>query len=202
MEFNKGDKVQVANKQLKTYGRIGTVYLSSHQTVQVNVNGVMLTYKKRNLKLISNANTNNNKGDSDMLMGNYRVCKIKFIEGVNTKCEYYYALYDNNIRSGDHVVVKSAHNGFGLAVITEIVPDHCIEQEMVDFCNGGREVVTWFDMSSYEERVENRKKAKQIKADMDKKVKEMQELVLYEMMAEKNPELKQMLDTYKELTKC
>ena len=34
---------------------------------------------------------------------------------------------------------------------------------------------------------------------MDKKMKEMQELALYEMMAEKSPELKEMLDNYKAL---
>ena len=134
-----------------------------------------------------------------MLMGKYTVCKIRFIEGSNTSKDYDYALYDNNLRVGDHVVVKSANHGFGLAKITEIVSDDCVTQAMLDYCNAGREVVSGFDMSAYEERLEKRKIAKQLKADMNKKMKEMQELAMFEMMAEKNPELKEMLDKYKEL---
>ena len=74
-----------------------------------------------------------------------------------------------------------------------------VTQTMRDYCNEGREIVSKFDMCSYEERVAKRKQAKQLKADMNKKMKEMQELAMFEMMAKENPELKEMLDAYKEL---
>jgi hypothetical protein len=149
--------------------------------------------------LHSNENTYNKKGENNMLMGNYTVCKIKFIEGVNTNKEYHYALYDDNIYIDDYVVVKSANHGFGIARVVDIIPDGCVTQAMRDYCNEGREIVSRFDMCAYEDRVEKRKMAKQLKADMDKKMKEMQELAMFEMMAKENPELKEMLDKYKEL---
>ena len=83
--------------------------------------------------------------------------------------------------------------------MVDIIPDCDVTQSMRDYCNEGREVIAKFDMFAYEERVKKRKKAKQLKADMNKKMKEMQELAMFEMMAEKNPELKEMLDAYKEL---
>lgn len=206
MPFQRGDKVKVINKSLKTYGRIGTVCFVSgfkgHPTIQVDFGDVTLTYKKRNVqKITSEQEIQNNKGDNDMLMGNYTVCKIRFIEGTNTNSEHYYALYDDNICVDDYVVVKSANHGLGLAIITNIIPDGCVEQKMRDCCNEGREVVSAFNMDAYNERVKNRKKARDLKKEMDKKMKEMQELAMFEMMAEKNPELKEMLEAYKELIK-
>lgn len=204
MAFKAGDKIKVVNKSLKTYGCIGTVVgdFTSGQTLQVCIGDTVLTYKKRNIqKVTSDFELKNNEGDSNMLMGNYEIAKIKFIEGTNTNTEYHYALYDESFIIGDHVVVKSANHGLGLAVITDIIHDSCVTQAMRDYCNEGREIVSKFDISAYELRVEKRKAAKQLKADMNKKMKEMQELAMFEMMAKENPELKEMLDAYKELIK-
>lgn len=205
--FQKGDRVKVTRKGLKTTGLTGTVHAVSRRqngTVTVDVripSWGIISYNSRSLKLEKD-NTKNieiNKGENDMLMGNYKVCKVKFVEGANTSKEYYYAFYDNNITFDDYVVVKSANHGFGIARVTEIIPDVCITQSMRDYCNEGREVVSIFDMSAYEQRIERRKQAKQLKSEMNRKMKEMQELAMFELMAEKNPELKEMLDTYKEL---
>jgi len=204
--FKKGDKVKVIKQGLKTTGLTGTVhdFYRSGRVITVAVEipkWGTLTYNSKNLKLDDN-NTNNietNEGENNMLMGNYTVCKVKFIEGANVNKEYHYALYDDNICIDDYVVVKSAHHGFALARVADIIPNAYVTQTMRDYCNEGREIISKFDMWSYEERVEKRKQAKQLKADMDKKMKEMQELAMFEMMAEKNPELKEMLDKYKEL---
>lgn len=194
MVFKKGDEVFVRKPGLYTTGKTGVVEGVCGSLVSVYIVGYgSLNYNPGSLKL------NKNKGEGNMLMGKYTVCKIRFIEGSNTSKDYDCALFDNNLGVGDHVVVKSANHGFGLAKITEIVSDDCVTQAMLDYCNAGREVVSGFDMSAYEERLEKRKIAKQLKADMNKKMKEMQELAMFEMMAEKNPELKDMLDKYKEL---
>lgn len=207
MAFQKGDMVKVINKNLETYGRIGTV-ASNHtvgQTLQVSLGAIVLTYKKSNLQKITSEseieNNTNDKGEINMFMGNYQVAVIQFIEGSNTNNEYHYALYDESILPGDHVVVKTAHHGMGIAKIINIIADEYVTQKMRDYCNCGREVISKFDMNAYNERIEKRKMAKSLKIEMDKKVKEMQELTMFEMMAEKNPELKMMLDTYKELIK-
>ena len=211
MTFHEGDIVKVKKSGLWSTGRKGTVIKVTQTRVDVSFGdgyyGKMLTFKPSSLQLLflnPNNDTyeyknNNIKGENNMLMGKFHVAKIKFIEGTNTSREYHYALYDTNIVGGDYVVVKSANHGMGIAQVMEVIPECYVTQAMLDYCNEGREVISVFDMSAYEERVEKRKKAKQLKADMNKKMKEMQELAMFEMMAKENPELKKMLDVYKEL---
>ena len=54
-------------------------------------------------------------------------------------------------------------------------------------------------MTKYNERKEKAQKISTLKGQMDKKVKELQGVVLYELMAKDSPELKEMLDEYKQL---
>ena len=62
------------------------------------------------------------------------------------------------------------------------------------------EVIAYVDTSAYEERVAKRKEATELKKKMDQVIKQMDESNKYEMYAERNPELKDMLETYKKLT--
>ena len=55
-------------------------------------------------------------------------------------------------------------------------------------------------MEAFYERQEKRKALAQLKTDMDKKVKELQETAIYELLAEKDPALALMLEQYKQLT--
>lgn len=214
MTFHEGDIVKVKKSGLWSTGKKGTVVKATSKRVDVSFESgfysKVLTLNPLSLELLFlnpngdiYENKNNNiKGEKNMLMGNYsKICTIKFIEGTNTNREYYYACYDDNIGLDDYVVVKSANHGFGLAKVVDVIGDADINQMMRDYCNEGREIISKFDMKTYEDRVEKRKKAKQLKADMNKKMKEMQELAMFEMMAKENPELKEMLDAYKELIK-
>lgn len=54
-------------------------------------------------------------------------------------------------------------------------------------------------MTKYNERKEKAQKISTLKGQMDKKVKELQGVALYELMAKDSPELKEMLDEYKQL---
>lgn len=54
-------------------------------------------------------------------------------------------------------------------------------------------------MIKYNERKEKAQKISTLKGQMDKKVKELQGVALYELMAKDSPELKEMLDEYKQL---
>lgn len=56
-----------------------------------------------------------------------------------------------------------------------------------------------YDMSAYHKRIDNRQRALQLKKEMDKKVKELQGLALYRVIAENSPELKVMLSEYEKL---
>lgn len=58
-------------------------------------------------------------------------------------------------------------------------------------------VVCKVDMSSYIDEIERAKQLKAMKAALDKEKKRLESMVTYELIAEKNPEFKTMLDAFK-----
>lgn len=62
------------------------------------------------------------------------------------------------------------------------------------------EVKCKFDLSAYEKRVKNRAEADKLRKKMDEEIKKMDKLNKYEMYADKNPALKEMLEQFKRLS--
>lgn len=195
-KFKKGDRVRIVS-HCQSYGWCGMVthifqgYWNNYISVKLD-NGITNSYKEESLVL---ANEKNNiiKGDNNMLVGNYKIAMVKFVQGTNTTKGYAFALYDNDITVGDLVLCDTS-NGYNVAKVEEIISKSDYEGTTVT-----KEIICKVDFTNFENRKENRAKAVKLKVDMDKKIKEMQELTLYEMMAEKCPELKEMLDIYKDL---
>lgn len=125
---------------------------------------------------------------------NFMVAGVKFLEGSNKDKEYFYALFeDYNV--GDLVVVQTGHHGLALAEISSL---GWTDKERVK-CS--REIISRVDMNAFYNRQEKRKALAQLKKDMDKKVKELQETALYELLAQSDPTLADMLEQYKSLTR-
>ena len=82
-----------------------------------------------------------------------------------------------------------------IAKIIEVNPPG-VKQKSVRY---GREIIAKVDFTAYEERQEKRERLIKLKNQMDAKVHELQKNAIYEMFAEKDPAMKQMLDEYKEL---
>lgn len=188
--FKYNDKVKVKNPKLLTYNLVGIVNTAGYDGCYVKLeNGSCLYYLNKNLELYKE-----NQGEQKMaITGDFKVAKIKFLEGSNTTTTYEYALFDD-YSVGTYVVVKSAHHGFGVAKIVEI-----ISKEQATTKKFEREIVTAFDMETYETRKKNRAKIQELNNRMDKRFQELNKLALFEMMAEKDAELKGMLDEYKSL---
>lgn len=129
------------------------------------------------------------------LTGYKQVAAIK--QGYST---YYYAIYDDGRKyyPGDSVIVSGAASGT-VHTIDEIIDPEEAASRMGNK-NITAEIISYVDTSAYEERVEKRKAAVELKKKMDQVIKQMDENHKYEMYAERNPELKAMLDTYKKLT--
>ena len=109
---------------------------------------------------------------------------------------YYFAIYDDGRKynPGDKVLVT--HNN-QIQTINDVLDlDEAKKRYAGDLT---AEIIAYVDTSAYEERVEKRKAAEKLKKDMDKVIKQMEENNKYEMYAERNPKLKEMLDTYKKL---
>ena len=190
MAFKYNDRVRVKNSKLKTYNFVGVVSTAGYSGCYVRLeNGTCLYYKNQNIELYKE----NQKENTMAITGDFKVAKIKFLEGSNTTTTYEYALFDD-YSVGTYVVVKSAHHGFGVAKIVEI-----ISQEHATTKKFEREIVTSFDMETYETRKKNRAKIQELNNRMDKRFQELNKIALFEMMAEKDPELKNMLDEYKNL---
>lgn len=112
--------------------------------------------------------------------------------------DYHFAIYEDgtDYQPGDMVKV-SGGNGFD--VIKEIItPEEAHERFKKNIT---AEVICKVDTTAYDERVRKRKEAAEIKKEMDKVIKQMDERMKYEIYAEENPELKDMLRKYMELTK-
>ncbi len=115
--------------------------------------------------------------------------------GVKNEKEYTFRTYDE-VEIGDKVVVNTRH---GLAVATiQGFPEESVAVARSKF-QSLAEVVCRVDMTAFNERKEKAEKASAIKAEMDCKVKQMQEDAVYEMFAEKDPQLAELLKQYKEL---
>ena len=190
MAFKYNDKVRVKNSKLKTYNFVGVVSTVGYSGCYVKLeNGTCLYYQNRNLELYKE----NQKENTMEITGDFKVAKVKFLEGSNTNTTYEYALFDD-YDVGTYVVVKSAPHGFGVAKIVEI-----ISKEQATTKKFEREIVTTFDMETYETRKKNRSRIQELNSRMDKRFQELNKIALFEMMAEKDPELKNMLDEYKNL---
>lgn len=125
------------------------------------------------------------------LTGYKQVAVIK--QGYGT---YHFAIYDDGYeyKAGDSVVVSGNNQ---IQTIDEIItPEEAAERFGKSLT---AEVICPVNLSAYKDRVEKRKAADKLKKSMDKIIKEMDENSKYDMYAERNPELKEMLETYKTL---
>lgn len=109
---------------------------------------------------------------------------------------YHFAIYDDgyDYKAGDSVFVSGNNQ---IQTIDEIItPEEAAERFGKALT---AEVICPVDLSAYKARSEKRKAADKLKKSMDKIIKEMDENSKYDMYAERNPELKEMLETYKTL---
>ena len=136
-----------------------------------------------------------NTYNTNAYKGKFRVVTIQFLD--NDKYEINYRLYDDGFeyKEGDMVVVKSAHHGWTIAKIKFI-----FDEDSSVTADENREIICPIDTSKFLERDQKAKEISKLKREMDKKVKELQGIALYEVMAQHSPELRDMLIQFKELT--
>lgn len=121
--------------------------------------------------------------------------KVAVIEYNNT-LDLHYALYDEDIKAGDHVLVTGKLSSQIKQIKNIITLDEARETYKDDIIE---EVKCKVDLSAYDQRVKNRIKAAELRKEMDKKIAEMDEMNKYTVYADRNPELAKMLEEYKEL---
>lgn len=129
--------------------------------------------------------------ESNIMEGNYRIAQVRFLEGNNTDKLYNYACYDLSIVEGDVCVVMSEHHGMGIARVVAIGPK---TEETIT-----REIICKCDFSAYTRRVHTRKRMAELMNLMNGRAAEMQQIAVFKMLAEKDPDMQGLLSEYQEL---
>ena len=122
---------------------------------------------------------------------NYNPIIINFISGSNTDVPYTYAAYED-YNEDDYVVVHTGHHVMAIAKIKAMGT----EDDNVEY---GREIICKIDMITYNYRKARAKRKAELKGKMEAKVRELREMALFEMLAEKDAGLSEMLKEFKEL---
>lgn len=114
------------------------------------------------------------------------------------KRDYYFAIYEDGTKYavGDTVYV-SGNGSDRIVTIKDFVTPDFIEENIPKGITA--EVICKINTAAYEYRVMQRKEAAKLREEMDKVIKEMDEVKKYEMYAAENPVLRELLDKYNEL---
>lgn len=211
--FRVGDRVKVVRGSKYRGGLIGLtgtvkcVYGSAYSDVAVTIDGRINKYSTSGyfyvsrfaLELIEEdntmpENTNNYNAELPMPEGYTRV-EVKFLSGSNKDVPYTYALYDPIpiLREGDLLVVRTAHHGYALAKFVRC------KTEPDDTPIHWRTVIAKVDLTNHLARVDRAKEVVELKKKMDEKVHTLQQLAVYELLAEKDADLANLLSDYKRL---
>ena len=157
-----------------------------------------LFYFKQNEIIIIDEGEPSMKNETfDNYRGNYVVAKIHYVDDV-ANAETFARLYDDGMvyETGNYVVAKSLNQYMRVAKIIEIY-----NENQINSCGSENEIVCPVCIDEYDKRNKRVKEIKKLKAEMDEKVKELQGIALYRLMAQESPELKEMFERFTELTR-
>lgn len=200
-----GDRVVVISKNKYSpfvVGLFGTVCNNYMGSVSVKLDDAfngnsergLYYFKERDLRLIDIPEPKPEQtmeGAVKLMDGNYRIADVQFIDGNNKSAVYAYACYDEGIYVDDICVVKSAHHGFGLAKVVRLRAK--TDEEIT------REIVCKADFSAYDKRVVRRVKQAELMKRMAERASKLQELSMYTLLAESDPEMAKLLEEYREV---
>jgi hypothetical protein len=119
-----------------------------------------------------------------------KIVKIRFCDSFNTDRKNYSYLTDDETIEKDDVVVVSSGPGLGLGKVVAVgTPGRATNW-----------VVQKVDMDAFKKRREQEEKVKGLKLALQLKKEQFDEMAVFQLLAEKDPEAKQMLDELAELT--
>ena len=206
VRFAEGDRVQILKSYKSsiyrsTIGKYGTIVKIGEVYVGVKIDDMhhpsntkgVFWYNLNEVKLVESE-------EEMVLEKGYLVARVVFEDGCNPKKEYSYALYDSKgcDPMGYDAIGKLAITDMNkVCRIVNIVTLENIEH--YGYTEPTKPLKGVCDDSHYRTMLENAAKKKEIKAEMDARVKQLEKDAVYEMFAQKDPELAELLKVYKEL---
>ena len=182
---------------IKYWGRTGTIVAVTFNTyVSKNMTYTIDFGEYGNLNVTSNYFIFIDEEENENMEALTGYAAVAVIEQGCYNKEYYYAIYADgyNYKVGDKVLVSNNNDIWTIKRLLTV--QQAAEEHKAAIT---AEVVTHVDNSAYLKRVKQRKEAAAIKKDMDKIIKQMDEQMKYDIYAEENPDLKKMLERYREL---
>lgn len=150
-------------------------------------------FKPYELEVVNECNNDILEENNMQTITNYHnIAKIQYLDNA-TVSHHHYANFDTSLKEGDLCVVKSAHHGLGLAKVVAIIDVDPRDNRVT------REIVAKVDTDMYDFRVKARKDAAELKAKMQERAKQLQDIALYQMLAKDDPEMQNMLEQYQNL---
>lgn len=144
-------------------------------------------FKPTELELINDENDILEENNMENAINYFNTVKVKYLDNDRPNAQVY-ANFDTYLTVGDMCVVKSLNHGLGLAIVVEIIDKNDVPLP--------REIVAKVDTQDYDHRVAARKDAAKLKAKMQERAKQLQDIALYQMLAEKDPEMKELLERF------
>lgn len=205
--YKSGDRVEIISKTSKYKGHQATVYCEKKgfghcsDSICLFVDGTDYqpsAFHNKYLMLVKSSvkpiNINNKEGENNMKLSGFDKVAVIEISGK----DYHYALYDDDIVAGDTVLVPGEYvTENKLYDVKEVITvDEAKERFSKDIIS---EVKCKVDLSAYNQRVEDRKEKEKLRKKMEEEIKKMDEINKYEMYADRNPALKEMLEQFKNL---
>lgn len=205
--FKEGTRVIV--KTRKKYisedvpGRIGTVCKISSSSLGVKLDDLYNSrsdygcywFTPYDLELVKNDNENMEENNMPKITNYLNVAKIKFANtnGTAYGTEHSIANFDAALQPNDVCMIDDGTGGMQLAIVIDILP--CNDLDVY------HEVIARIDTAAYDARVAIRKKAAELKAKMEARAKQLQDIALYQMLAKDDPDMAALLQEYQDIPK-
>lgn len=129
---------------------------------------------------------------------NYYVVRVHHKEGYNKQKLYSFAIHKSDVvKLSEYSTPVGITNSNGAVDIAEVLSFEEARQNgwMMPTC----ELKGVFDETPYLNRKKNREAKKKLKKQMDKRIEELKTIEVYNLFAEKDDTLKQILNEYNEI---
>lgn len=143
-------------------------------------------FRPEELYVITEEEKENNKM---LLLKGYKIAQVA-TEGYG---EQYVAHYEETLEEGDRVVVAN-DEGYHCGIVSNVFTEAHMNR-IPKF-----QIVCKIDDSAFCGRIDRAKKAKELEGKLKTAVADYQQIALYEMLAEKSPEIATLLKELKEVT--
>lgn len=184
-------------KTTKLLGKIGIVqsYYTGSGSIPVEfddeVNGASMYgyfyFKRSEVELVKDDTNDMEENNMEVITNYINVARVQFLSD-GSPSNYKYVNFDPELQVGDTCIAKYNGSAYGVAKVVEILDDTDVKTD--------REIVAKVDMSAYNQRVTNRAKAAELKAKMEERAKQLQDIALYQLLAKDDSTMMDLLKEY------